>query len=51
MSAREDCYAQVRIDLKTRFYQDFLRAMDLAKDERLPAALSTDMLPKRQTAK
>lgn len=48
MSAREDCYAKVRIDLKTRFYQDFLRAMDLAKDDRLPAALST--VPKQITS-
>lgn len=48
MGAREDCYAQVRMDLKARFYQDFLRAMDLAKDDRLPAVLST--VPKQITS-
>lgn len=40
MSSKADRYAQVRMDLKTHFYQVLLQAMDLIKDDRLPAVLS-----------
>lgn len=40
MSSSAACYTQVRMDLKAHFYRDLLQAMDLAKDDRLPAVLS-----------